>query len=343
MDQPLKSAMRKAPESSSDPNKLDEDEIDRSDPVAWEKAANVALTAAKRECEKHPKDEQRKRRYTTLKEDYKAAAKAKSEANAGAASKSSIPKKKSKPCNQFLETGSCQYGAKCRFSHEIVAAAPAVTEGDDEDWKCPTCELNIKVFEKDAHNKTRRHLKALNLQEKTTLVWRCIPCQVTIGASMRATHEAGKKHAYKVRDAKAGDWFCLCGQHNYSTKTICVNTNQSGNGVPCARKREFKGNIEIGASGVEWDASEHPAAAAEPEQEDDKVDQEETVAPTKKEKKKKKKDETANDDQEATVAPTKKEKKRKKKLKDEPANDDQDEEKASQPEKKKKKRDSDAK
>ena len=64
MDRPLKSAMKKkAPESSTEPNKLDVDEIDRSDPVAWEKAANAALTAAKRECERHPNDEQRKRRY----------------------------------------------------------------------------------------------------------------------------------------------------------------------------------------------------------------------------------------------------------------------------------------
>ena len=39
--------------------------------VAWEKAANKALVAAKRQSEEHPNDQRRAKRYEKLKQDYK--------------------------------------------------------------------------------------------------------------------------------------------------------------------------------------------------------------------------------------------------------------------------------
>jgi len=198
------------------------------DPVAWEKAANTALIAAKRELEKEP-NEENKARYLELKEEYKTAQKAK-QANAGAAPAKKKAKGGEQLCFKF-QRGECSRGTSCKFKHAAEKAEEAEElSGEEAKWTCETCQITIEATTRETHESSKKHLKKQKLAEKLAagstldeLMYTCHACQITIGLSAKAAHDQGKKHLLRTGDFKRGDWFCTaCGQHNFASKTSCV-------------------------------------------------------------------------------------------------------------------------
>lgn len=197
------------------------------DPVAWERAANTALIAAKRLLEQDASDAN-KQRYLQLKEEYKAAQKAK-QLNAG-------PPKKNKPKGEKLcfkfQKGDCSRGDTCKFRHALAAAEEGAPAEEEDKWTCETCSITISSTMREAHEKSKKHAKkeklAALLQEGQVtavedLMFTCYACQITIAASAQAAHEQGKKHCLRTESFKRGDWFCTaCGQHNFASKTSCI-------------------------------------------------------------------------------------------------------------------------
>jgi len=165
--------------------------FDKSDPVAWEKAVNVALTAAKKEWMVDRESEELEQRYLALKEEYKTAAKAK---------QSLAPPKPRK---------------------KVKAA-----EQSEISWTCLLCRVTLPAASRETHEAGRKHLKrtaaAEANKEVAELMWTCEVCNITIAASAQQMHEAGKKHSARMAIWKKGDWFCECGQHNYASKKSCI-------------------------------------------------------------------------------------------------------------------------
>lgn len=193
------------------------------DPVAWEKSANTALITAKRLLE-NDASEANKQRYLELKEEYKAAQKAK---QLNAPSKKNKKKASGeKVCYKF-QKGECSRGDSCKFRH-----SQAVEEEHEEHmWTCLTCSVTLAATMRDAHERGKKHVRKARLAEQlrnnvTTLedlMYKCHACQITIAASAREAHEQGKKHRLRTAGFKRGDWFCVtCGQHNFASKASCV-------------------------------------------------------------------------------------------------------------------------